>query len=207
MGLFDFMKKSETNEDLVVLDTNTITTLIGKDAVISGNLETNASIRIDGKVTASVKCGGVVVVTKDAVVEGNVMAESIIIAGEVKGNIYIKDKVNIEASGRVTGDIYTNRFVIDENAVFAGKCNTNKDKPLDFSDFEKMIEEQKKAKEEKTKKPEASSRNTGAGNKNSNKQRTTRNRRKVEKAVSVEENKDSEIEIADIEEIDLKENN
>lgn len=96
MGLFSFKKKSAVNDDIVVIDTNTITTLVGKDTVVKGTLETTASIRIDGTVKADIKCGGVVVVTNEAHIEGTIMAESIIIAGEIKGDIYIKDKVNIE---------------------------------------------------------------------------------------------------------------
>lgn len=235
MGLFSFKKKNAVNDDIVVIDTNTITTLVGKDTVVKGTLETTASIRIDGTVKADIKCGGVVVVTNEAHIEGTIMAESIIIAGEIKGDIYIKDKVNIEATGKVTGDIYTNRFVIDENAVFDGKCNMNKEGSLDFSDFEKMIENNKKALEEKEEKTSNSSKQSGTVGKNNTRPRNQKNRKKVEKpdksenaaatektekaeksekqekmvnpekSDSAEEIKDSDIEIADIKDIDLKE--
>lgn len=202
MGLFDFMKKNTANDDVVVIDANTITTLVGKDTTVKGSLETSASVRIDGNVFADIKCGGVVVITNSASVEGTVMAESIIIAGEVKGDIYIKDKVNIEASGKVTGDIYTSRFTIDENAVFDGKCNMNKDEKLDFSDFEKMIEENKKA-EENSKESAGSTKSGNSSNRNKNKSRNTRNRKKIDNKEPADENKDSEIELADIKDIEI----
>ena len=56
------------------------------------------------------------------------MAENIVVAGVVDGNLNIKDKTNIEPTGEVYGDITTARVLIDEQSVFQGKCNMNIDR-------------------------------------------------------------------------------
>ena len=56
------------------------------------------------------------------------IAENIVVAGVLDGNLTIKDKTNIEPTGEVYGDINTARILIDEQSVFQGKCNMNIDR-------------------------------------------------------------------------------
>jgi cytoskeletal protein CcmA (bactofilin family) len=71
---------------------------------------------------------GTVVLSQSGQIEGNVIAENIIVAGVIDGNLTIKDKTNIEPTGEVYGDISTSKILIDEQSVFQGKCNMNVDR-------------------------------------------------------------------------------
>lgn len=105
-----------------------ISTFIGEDTTIEGKIITKSSLRIDGVVIGGVIAEGTVVLTESGQIQGNVMAENIIVSGVVDGNMEIRDKVNIEPTGEVYGDITTNRILVDEQSVFQGKCNMNRDK-------------------------------------------------------------------------------
>lgn len=114
-------------DDRIKVDTSTITTMVGADTVIEGCLKTKSSVRINGTVIGDVRADGVVVLTKTGHIIGTIEADSIIVAGVVEGNMSIRDKVNVEASGEIYGDVITKKFVIDEESIFQGNCITNRD--------------------------------------------------------------------------------
>lgn len=125
--LFGIKRKPEIDNDRIKVNTSTITTFIGTDCVFEGKLSTKASVRIDGTVIGDIRTEGVIVLTKTGKVVGTIEAESIIVAGVIEGNMSIRDKVNVEPSGEIYGDIVTSKFVIDEESIFQGNCIMNRD--------------------------------------------------------------------------------
>ena len=122
------MRNIFKDDNKVRVSPTSITTFIGDDTTVEGTLITHSSVRIDGKIVGGVVADGTVVLSQNGEIQGNVIAENIIVAGVVDGNLNIKDKTNIEPTGEVYGDITTARVLIDEQSVFQGKCNMNIDR-------------------------------------------------------------------------------
>jgi cytoskeletal protein CcmA (bactofilin family) len=116
------------DDNKVRVSQTSITTFIGADTKVEGTLITHSSVRIDGKIIGGVVADGTVVLSQNGEIQGNVMAENIVVAGVIDGNLNIRDKTNIEPTGEVYGDINTSRVLIDEQSVFQGKCNMNIDR-------------------------------------------------------------------------------
>jgi len=164
--LFGKKKQDVLSDDRIQVDTRTITTMVGQDTIFEGKLFTKSSIRINGTVIGDVRVGGVVVLTKTGHIEGTVEAESIIVAGRIDGNMSIRDKVNVEATGKIYGDVITKKFVIDEESIFQGNCIMNRDgkvvpvppykKSSDKAEEDEKSEKKKSEKDEKSDKPEKS---------------------------------------------------
>lgn len=106
-----------------------ITTLIGKGAELKGDFTVEGSARIDGRVQGNVTISGSLVVGSGASILGDVSADSVLIGGEVLGNITAPKKAEITATAKVMGDVSTSVIVIDEHAVFQGKCDMNQAEP------------------------------------------------------------------------------
>ena len=106
-----------------------ITTIIGKGACANGDLSAEGSARIDGTVEGDVKITGDLIVGSDGKINGDIEAQSAMIGGEVNGDVSAPNKVELTATAKVLGDIYTKAIVIDEHAVFQGKCDMNQQKP------------------------------------------------------------------------------
>ena len=106
---------------------SSITTIISPDVVIEGSLSSAESIRFNGKITGDLSSNGLIIIGKNASVKGNIKADSVIVAGVVAGNLNIGDKVNIEATGEVYGDIVTKKLLIDEESVFSGQVTMLRD--------------------------------------------------------------------------------
>ncbi len=120
-------------EDKINLANYTVTTIIGSDTVVEGTIITKSSVRIDGTLVGGVSAEGVVILTKQGKIHGNVMAENIIVAGVVEGNMQIRDKVDVEPTGEIYGDITTKKLLIDEESIFQGNCYMNRDKQAEIA--------------------------------------------------------------------------
>ena len=116
------------DDNKVRVNQTSISTFIGTDTKLEGTLITHSSVRIDGTVLGGVVADGTVILSQNGQIQGNVIAENIVVAGVIDGNLTIKDKTNIEPTGEVYGDINTARILIDEQSVFQGKCNMNVDR-------------------------------------------------------------------------------
>ena len=113
--------KKETTFDASLEQVGTI---IGQGAVLDGPLTTKDSTRIDGTVKGNVTISGALIVGQEAKIVGTVSAQNVYIAGEVNGNISAPaGKIEISDTGKVYGDVTCKGIIIDENAVFAGKCD------------------------------------------------------------------------------------
>ena len=98
-------------------------TIIGPGATIDGPLTTKDSTRIDGAVRGNVTISGALIVGQEGKITGTVSCMNAYIAGEVNGNITApQGKIEISDTGRVIGDVSCKGIIIDENAVFQGKC-------------------------------------------------------------------------------------
>lgn len=106
-----------------------ITTILGKGCLVNGDFIVKQSARIDGEVQGDVCVSGTLVMGAGARIDGNIEAGEAIIGGEVVGNIQAPGKVELTVTAKVIGDITTNVIVIDENAIFQGRCNMNQDAP------------------------------------------------------------------------------
>ena len=111
------MRKNETQ----------ISTIIGMNAECGGDFKAEGTIRIDGTVNDNVTVTDTVIVGASGCINGDINAKKVIIGGEVYGNLNVPEKVELTSTARVIGDITTNGLVIDEQAIFQGRCDMNQD--------------------------------------------------------------------------------
>lgn len=102
--------------------------LIGANSVIEGDFSSSESVRIDGMIKGNVEVKGNLFVGANGKVVGNVKADNIMVSGDVDGDIQTKGKVEITSSGVVNGDIQAKVLLIEENAVFNGRCGMTEEK-------------------------------------------------------------------------------
>ena len=96
--------------------------LIGANSVVEGNFITSESARIDGVIRGNVEAKGKLLIGAKGKVIGNIKTEGIMVSGEVNGDIESAGRVEISSTGVVNGDIRAKVLVIDENAIFNGRC-------------------------------------------------------------------------------------
>ncbi len=100
---------------------------LGPSIQIEGTLTGNEDLTIDGKVQGRIKLSGhSLTIGPNGKIEAGLRAKSVIVQGEVKGNITADDKIQITASGSVKGDLRAPRIALDDGARFAGSVDMGK---------------------------------------------------------------------------------
>jgi len=95
--------------------------LLDAQLVITGDLDTAGSLRIDGKLEGSVKRADTVVLGVGATMTGDVHAREVVIGGSITGNIHATDRVELQATAIVTGDVLTQTILVQEGGVVNGR--------------------------------------------------------------------------------------
>ena len=68
-----------------------------------------------------IKTDGSIIVGASGVIEANVEAENISIQGNITGNVAARGQLNIQPSGRISGDISARSIDIKEGTSFEGR--------------------------------------------------------------------------------------
>ncbi len=100
-----------------------LSTIIGKDADLTGNLRLKNCLRVDGTIIGNIKTSDTVIIGKDGSIEGKITARNVLMGGKVKGNIIASEKVFLESSASIDGDITAFQLIVNEGAHFNGNCN------------------------------------------------------------------------------------
>jgi cytoskeletal protein CcmA (bactofilin family) len=103
---------------------------IGKSVVIKGELTGSEDLTIEGHVEGKIELRqNVLTIGPNGKIKAQVFAKSVVILGEVTGNVTASEKVDLRDNGSVDGDIAAPRVAIAEGAHFRGSIDmqrTNK---------------------------------------------------------------------------------
>lgn len=100
--------------------------LIAPEDTFEGQLRTTRGVRILGTVRGSIESSQYVHVEENAHVEADITAEEVVIAGEYTGNLTCRQRVEIRATGRVSGKIETAKLLLHEGGFFDGALHMQK---------------------------------------------------------------------------------
>ena len=100
------------------------TAWIGQGVVVEGRITSSQDLRIDGRVEGTIEVGEhLLIVGARAAIKANLVAKSILISGTVIGNVTARDRLDLQATGSVEGNISSPRLVMVEGAVVKGKVD------------------------------------------------------------------------------------
>lgn len=111
------MKFPKIKSEIIKIDT-----LIGKKAVVDGNVSGKGNFKIDGTVDGNIEIKGDLVLGEKSMVTGNIVAKNIIIAGQVSGDIDASGQLTIKATGTVCGQQKCGSLIIEEGSSVVGNC-------------------------------------------------------------------------------------
>ncbi|MDP2175976.1 MAG: polymer-forming cytoskeletal protein [Bacteroidota bacterium] len=104
---------------------NSALNMIGVGTVINGDISSEGDIRIDGIIEGKVISKSKIAMGISATIKGDVNARSADISGKIVGDIEITETLYLRASSKITGNIKTNKLVIESGSEFNGTCMMN----------------------------------------------------------------------------------
>src|SRR5438270_10287704 len=98
MGLFGTRAPGQSSGYSVINDRLTI----------RGELDTDGTVRVDGRVEGPAHRAGTLIVGVNGFVVGDVEARDVVVAGQIQGNVHASGRIQIETGASVLGQIRAN---------------------------------------------------------------------------------------------------
>jgi cytoskeletal protein CcmA (bactofilin family) len=107
--------QEKTVQPSVVMD-------LGKSVVIRGDLSASEDLTLYGQMEGSINLPGhTLTIGPHANIKAAIAAKSVVILGAVTGNVSAREKVEIQTTGSVTGDVESPRLAMHDGGCLSGK--------------------------------------------------------------------------------------
>jgi cytoskeletal protein CcmA (bactofilin family) len=107
------------------INTTNVATIIGEGTVITGDVAFSGGLHIDGKVegnvTASSSSDATLTLSQEGVIHGNVEVPTVVIDGEIRGDVNVSERVQLAANSRITGNVIYNLIEMAVGAEVNGQ--------------------------------------------------------------------------------------
>jgi cytoskeletal protein CcmA (bactofilin family) len=95
--------------------------LLGRGSEFDGKLTFEGTVRIDGKFTGTILSSDVLVVGEGAKISAEITCGTIIVHGEINGNIKARGGVELHHPARMRGNVETPVLMVEKGVVFEGQ--------------------------------------------------------------------------------------
>ncbi|HTP24182.1 MAG TPA: polymer-forming cytoskeletal protein [Anaeromyxobacteraceae bacterium] len=96
--------------------------LLGRGSEFEGKLTFEGTVRIDGKFTGTIVTGDVLVIGETARISAEISCGTIIVHGELTGNVRAKSAVELHHPAKMHGNLESPSLMIEKGVIFEGQC-------------------------------------------------------------------------------------
>lgn len=97
-------------------------TIIGPSVQVEGDLSSQGNIHVEGAVNGSIETTANLTVGEGAHITASVKAANAYIAGQLKGNLVVQERLELSTTSKIEGDVVAKTLVITEGAQLNGRC-------------------------------------------------------------------------------------
>jgi len=98
-----------------------INSIIGEDTQVKGEIISKGSVRLGGEFEGKIQAHGDVLIGEGSRVTGSIAGARVTVSGDVNGNISANTGLEITKTGKVYGDVISDKLIVDEGAIYKGK--------------------------------------------------------------------------------------
>ncbi len=96
--------------------------IINEGTRITGDIDANGDIRIDGELKGNINAKGRLVIGPKGSVEGEIICKNIEVSGSLKGKIKVFELLTMKSTSRIDGEIFVKKLSVEPGALFTGSC-------------------------------------------------------------------------------------
>ena len=108
-----------------------LTAFIDEGSEIEGKYTFKGTVMLNGKFSGEINSSDSLIIGEKGVVNATVRAGVVLINGEVIGNVFATERVELRGTARVYGDVEAPVIVVDEGVLFEGHCKNTKGRSAD----------------------------------------------------------------------------
>lgn len=97
--------------------------IIGAGMRIVGDVVTDGTVRVEGRIEGTVRAGKAVVLGKEGEVVGDIFTQDAVIGGRVEGRVVAESRLELQSTSQISGEIRARaaHLQLDEGARFNGQ--------------------------------------------------------------------------------------
>ena len=127
-------RRNNANDQADITPIERVTSVLGAGIIWHGSIAGRGGVRIEGTFEGEINLNGLLVVGESGRVTcENVQANTVIVAGAIKGNI-TAEKLEIRSSGHVWGDVTIVAFSTEEGAFLRGNITMEEQVNFHFNE-------------------------------------------------------------------------
>ena len=108
-----------------------LTAFIDESSEIEGKYTFSGTVMLNGRFKGEIVSNDTLIVGEKGVVNASIRAGVVLINGEVVGNVLGSERVELQGSARVFGDVEAPVVVVEEGVLFEGHCRMTKSRPVE----------------------------------------------------------------------------
>lgn len=108
-----------------------LTAFIDEGSEVEGKYTFNGTVMLNGKFQGEIVSSDTLIVGEQGVVNATVRVGTVVINGELVGNVDAAERIELKGKARVFGDLEAPVIVLEEGVVFEGHCRMTKTKPVE----------------------------------------------------------------------------
>ena len=99
-----------------------LTAFIDEGSEIEGKYTFSGTVLLNGKFQGEIASPDTLIIGERGVVNATVRAGTLVVTGELVGNVYASERVELSGKARVFGDLESPVVVLEEGVMFEGHC-------------------------------------------------------------------------------------
>lgn len=123
------VSKSKSSTIIPSSNSHSLNSLV-QGTVVEGSVKSVSDIRVDGTIKGKLICDSKVIIGPTGFVEGEIRCKNAVIEGKFEGNLEVAELLNIRESAKISGDVITNKLIVQAGAVFNVACTMGAGKKI-----------------------------------------------------------------------------
>ncbi len=99
-----------------------LSAFIDEASEIEGKYTFTGTVMMNGRFSGEIQTADTLIIGDKGVVKANIRAGTVVVSGEVTGNVLATERVELRGTARVFGDVEAPVVVVEEGVVFEGHC-------------------------------------------------------------------------------------
>jgi cytoskeletal protein CcmA (bactofilin family) len=106
-----------------------LTAFIDEGSEIEGRYTFSGTLMLNGRFKGEISTTDTLIIGEKGVMSGDIRAGQVLVSGEIVGNVFAAERIDLKRTARVFGDVEAPVVVVEEGVLFEGHCRMTKANP------------------------------------------------------------------------------
>ena len=106
-----------------------LTAYIDEGSEIEGRYTFSGTLMLNGRFKGEISTTDTLIIDEKGVMSGDIRAGQVLVSGEIVGNVFAAERIDLKRTARVFGDVEAPVVVVEEGVLFEGHCRMTKANP------------------------------------------------------------------------------